>query len=348
MPESLIALESVSRSFAVDGRRFSVVEDLSLAVSPGEVVCLVGESGCGKTTTGKLLVGLLSPSAGRVTYHGQDVAELRGSAWRDYRLGVQLVHQDPFASLNPTQRVRDILGAPLRRHRRGLAGRSVESRLLELMELVDLTPAADLLDKFPHQLSGGQRQRVSIARALTVEPSFLVADEAVSMVDVSIRVSLLDTLRRLREQMGLTVLFITHDLALARYFAREGRIGVMYLGRLVELGPAPEVVAHPKHPYTQALLAASPHDPRRTADGVPSLPLRSADVPSVLARPSGCPFHPRCPLFEPGLCDALIPELVPLVSGVRAACHPIARQFGLERTTVAIPPGVANRGTVMS
>jgi peptide/nickel transport system ATP-binding protein len=324
--EPLIELDEVSRSFDTDGRRFTVVEDVSLDIARGEVVCLVGESGCGKTTTGKILAGLLAPSRGRVLYGGTDVTQLRGRDRKAYRLGVQLIHQDPFASLNPTQRVAEILSAPLRRHKlvRGDAER--RARLIELMTIVDLTPPDDLLDKFPHQLSGGQRQRVSIARALTVRPSFLVADEAVSMVDVSIRVSLLDTLRRLRDEMGLAVLFITHDLALARYFAGDGRIGVMYLGRVVELGTAAEIVEHPRHPYTEALLAAAPRDPRGSRDRVPPAgTLKTADVPSVLARPAGCPFHPRCPLAEPGLCDAAVPELVPLASGTHVACHPVSR-----------------------
>jgi oligopeptide/dipeptide ABC transporter ATP-binding protein len=338
VPESLIELDRVSRAFTTEGRSFTVVEDVTLQIAPGEVVCLVGESGCGKTTTGKLLAGLLAPSSGRVLYRGRDIRTLRGRERKSYRLGVQLIHQDPFASLNPTQRVGDILSAPLRRH--GLVHGETErqSRLIELMETVDLTPPEDLLDKFPHQLSGGQRQRVSIARALTVRPSFIVADEAVSMVDVSIRVSLLDTLRRLRDEMGLSVLLITHDLALARHFAGAGRIGVMYLGRVVELGTAAEIVAHPKHPYTEALLAAAPRDPRATAQ----------------ARPAGCPFHPRCPLFEPGVCDVLVPELVPLITGGEVACHPASRNFGVEAATnraarlSGVSPARQPIGTAMS
>jgi peptide/nickel transport system ATP-binding protein len=328
MPDPLIALDGVHRSFVVEGRKFSVVEDVTLEVGAGEIVCLVGESGCGKTTTGKILAGLLPPSRGRVLYRGLDISTLRGRDWTDYRLGVQLIHQDPFASLNPTHRISEILAAPLRRHSLVHGETELRMRLRELMETVDLTPPDDLLDKFPHQLSGGQRQRVSIARALTVRPSFIVADEAVSMVDVSIRVSLLDTLRRLRSEMGLAVMLITHDLALARYFAGDGRIGVMYLGRLVELGPAAQIVDRPMHPYAQALLAAAPRDPRHLdGDRRPTLQLRSAEVPSVLARPAGCPFHPRCPLIEPGVCDVKVPELVPLVTGGYVACHPVSRRY---------------------
>ena len=342
MPEPLIALESVSRSFTTAGHRFSVVEDVSLAISAGEVICLVGESGCGKTTTGKLLAGLLAPSTGRVLYRGRDIRSLRGGERRAYRLGVQLIHQDPFASLNPTQRIADILSAPLRRHRLARDESERRARLLALMELVELTPPEDLLDKFPHQLSGGQRQRVAIAQTLTVQPSFIVADEAVSMVDVSIRVSILDTLRRLRDEMGLGVLLITHDLALARYFTGDGRIGVMYLGRLVELGRAHELIERPRHPYTEALLAAAPLDPRHDgASAAPAVRLRSSEVPSVLSRPAGCPFHPRCPRFEPGLCEASVPELTRLAAGVEVACHPVLREDRAARRPDAIRPAVA-------
>lgn len=320
MPEPLIALERVRRTFSARGRRFAAVEDVSLAVQPAEVLCLVGESACGKTTTGKLMAGLLRPSEGRVLYRGRDVAGLRGGDWKRYRLDVQLIHQDPFASLNPALRVADTIEAPIRHHGIARGARACRELSRELLESVDLTPADEILGKFPHQLSGGQRQRVSIARALTVRPSFLVADEAVSMVDVSIRVSLLDTLRRLRDAMGLAVLFITHDLALARYFAGDaGRIGVMYMGRIAEIGPAAELVRRPRHPYTQALLGAAPR-PNREAPVRIHAALRSSDVPSIVERPSGCALHPRCPIAEPGLCDSVVPELRPLGEAM-VACH---------------------------
>jgi peptide/nickel transport system ATP-binding protein len=193
-------------------------------------------------------------------------------------------------------------------------------RVRELLELVDLTPPDDFLDKYPHQLSGGQRQRVSIARALTVLPSFIIADEAVSMVDVSIRISLLNTLSKLKEAMGLAVLFITHDLALAKYFAWEGRIGVMYLGRIVELAPARDLVEHPQHPYTQVLLSAIPEaDPEMTRRKR-HIALRSMDVPSLLRLPSGCAFHPRCPLFMGQVCEKVVPVLTEC-NGGQVACH---------------------------
>lgn len=326
MSAPLIELEHVSRTFAAGRQQITAVDDLSLRIEQGETVCLVGESGCGKTTTGKLIVGLLRPSAGRIRFQGHDIAALRGADALRYRLGVQLIHQDPYASLNPAQRIFEILAAPLRRHKLTQGESATRQRVRELLEWVDLASADDLLDKFPHQLSGGQRQRVAIARALTVMPSFLVADEAVSMVDVSIRISLLNTLARLKQKIGLAVLFITHDLALAKHFAWEGRIGVMYLGRLVELAPAPLLVAHPQHPYTQALLAAIPEPDPDLARRKPRIELRSNDIPSLLHKPGGCPFHPRCPRFEGERCAHDVPALTPLADGSAVACHPVLRE----------------------
>jgi oligopeptide/dipeptide ABC transporter ATP-binding protein len=239
---------------------------------------------------------------------------------------VQLVHQDPYASLNPTRTIEQTLLAPLTHHRRLRGGRAARGAATELLERVGLVPAPDFLAKYPHQLSGGQRQRVSIARALTVEPRVIVADEAVSMVDVSIRISLLNLLLSLRREFGVTIVLITHDLAVARFFAREGRIAVMYLGRIVELGPTESLVADPAHPYAEALIAAIPEaDPTitRTKERVP---LRSAEVPSLLDLPPGCTFHPRCPRFEAGLCDVVRPDLSSIPIDREVACHPAVRE----------------------
>ncbi|HEY3063912.1 MAG TPA: ABC transporter ATP-binding protein, partial [Chloroflexota bacterium] len=299
---ALVELDRVSRRFETPGGTLTAVDDVSLAVRPAEIVCLVGESGCGKTTTGRLLTGLTRPSAGRVLFQGQDVWRARGAEFSAFRRAVQIVHQDPYASLNPTRTVFQTLSAPLDRHRL-TRGPATRKRVTELLKLVDLTPPEDFVDKYPHQLSGGQRQRVSIARALTVEPRFIVADEAVSMVDVSIRISLLNVLLRLRDQLGMSCVLITHDLAVARYFGRQGRIGVMYLGRLVEVGETEHLVADPAHPYTAALIAAIPEADPLLTRGKTRVPLRSAEVPSLLHLPAGCSFHPRCPRFEAGLCD---------------------------------------------
>lgn len=326
----LIELDHITRTFQVKRQTIKAVDDVSLTINAGEIVCLVGESGCGKTTTGKMIAGVLAPTNGSILYKGEDLRLLRNDAYKKYRLGVQMIHQDPYASLNPTHTVQDILAAPLRHHHLTHSEKETNGRVRELLELVDLTPPEDILDKFPHQLSGGQRQRVSIARALTVNPTFIVADEAVSMVDVSIRISLLNTLSRLKEKMGLAVLFITHDLALAKYFAWEGRIGVMYLGRIVEISAARGLVEHPQHPYTQVLMSAIPEaDPDVTRKKHP-IQLRSMDVPSLLRIPSGCSFHPRCPRFEGIECETVVPQLTRFVDGSVVACHPVRRERALE------------------
>jgi oligopeptide/dipeptide ABC transporter ATP-binding protein len=320
----IITLEHVTRTFQVKRQIIKAVNDVSLAISEGEIICLVGESGCGKTTTGKMITGVLPISSGQIQYRRQNIALLRGNDYRKYRLAVQMIHQDPYASLNPTHTISQIIAAPLRHHGFTKNETHTQSRVRDLLQLVDLTPPDDFLDKYPHQLSGGQRQRVSIARALTVSPSFIVADEAVSMVDVSIRISLLKTLTKLKEAMGLAVLFITHDLALAKYFAWEGRIGVMYLGRLVELAPARQLVENPQHPYTQVLLSAIPEADPEVTRHKKHIQLRSMDVPSLLRLPSGCAFHPRCPQYIGEVCEKVMPELVQS-SGAMVACHLVKR-----------------------
>jgi len=323
---ALVELDRVSRTFDTPGGIITAVDSVSLSIRPAEIVCLVGESGCGKTTTGRLLTGLARPSGGHVLFEGNDVWRAKGADFARFRRAVQIVHQDPYASLNPTRTVFQTLSAPLQRH--GLArGANVRRRVTELLNLVDLTPPDDFLAKYPHQLSGGQRQRVSIARALTVEPRFIVADEAVSMVDVSIRISLLNVLLRLRDELGMSCVLITHDLAVARYFGRQGRIGVMYLGRLVELGTTENLVADPAHPYTAALISAIPEADPMLTRGKTRVELRSSEVPSLLRLPSGCAFHPRCPRFEEGLCDVVVPELTD-VPGRDVACHVAARERG--------------------
>lgn len=320
MPQAIITLDHVSRTFTVKRHLIKAVDNVSLAIHESEIVCLVGESGCGKTTTGKMIAGLLPPSSGTIAFRGQPINQMARAEFRQYRLGVQMVHQDPYASLNPTHTIYDIIAAPLRHHKFTRTDADTRARVRELLTMVDLTPPDDFLDKYPHQLSGGQRQRVSVARALTVQPSFIVADEAVSMVDVSIRIGLLNLLTRFRDQFGMSFLFITHDLALAKYFAWEGRIGVMYLGRLVELAPARNLIAQPQHPYTQVLLAAIPEADPQVTRAKPRVELRSMDIPSLLRLPSGCSFHPRCPKFIGEVCARVVPELMP-ANGAHVACH---------------------------
>ena len=329
MSEPLIQVRNLGRSFGSRRRRIWAVDGVSFEVPRGDILCLVGESGCGKTTTGKLVAGLLKPSTGEVLFEGQNIWKMDRETFKHYRTSVQMIHQDPYASLNPMQKVYDIISAPLFRHKLVSSRAHAWQRCIELFHIVGLTPPEDLLNKYPHELSGGQRQRVSVARSLTVNPSFIVADEAVSMVDVSIRVSLLTMLSRLRDEFGVTFLFITHDLALAKYFAWTGRIAVMYVGSMVELADTPRLVNDPLHPYTQALLSAVPEaDPELTRNKK-RVPLRSQDIPSLLNLPSGCRFHPRCPRFVEGLCDVERPELVDTGDGRQVACHVVARELGV-------------------
>ena len=318
---ALIELKDVTRTFGKGKEQITAVDNISLSIEPGDIVCLVGESGCGKSTTGAMVAGLLPVSAGEVAFLDQDITNMTKTQYKKYRHGVQIVHQDPYASLNPTQTIEQMLITPLMHHKIVPNRTAARKRALELLEIVDLTPAEEVLTKHPHQLSGGQRQRVSVARALTLNPAFIVADEAVSMVDVSLRVSILKMLTRLRTELEVTFLFITHDLALAKYFSwNGGRIMVMYLGRIVEEGPTQRVIQDPRHPYTQALLSAVPEADPNIARRKKPLELRSADIPSLLALPTGCTFHPRCPYFVPDVCDTAVPPLVAVPGGGRAAC----------------------------
>lgn len=327
MTQPLIELRNVYRTFEADQQQLPVLQDINLAIQPNEIVCLVGESGCGKTTTGKIIAGLLDHSRGEVLVGGQPIGAYSRQGRADLRRSLQIVHQDPFASLNPAHTVGQILSYPLKRHKMVQSRTELRRRIWELLTLVDLTPPGDIVTKYPHQLSGGQRQRVSIARALTINPKLIVADEAVSMVDVSIRIGLLKMLHRLRDQLGLAIVFITHDLALAKYFAWDGRIAVMYLGRIVEIGPTPEVIAHPAHPYTRALLAAVPEADPDLTRRKQHLALRSEEIPRLTEIPPGCSFHPRCPFFMPGICDTKVPELLQPDGFVQAArCTPLNEQ----------------------
>ncbi|GAB4529892.1 MAG: ABC transporter ATP-binding protein [Anaerolineae bacterium] len=324
MSHPLIELRHVHRSFEKDGQVLRVLQDVNLQVYPSEIICLVGESGCGKTTTGKIIAGFLEPSEGEVLISGRSSEVYRGTEKTQLRRLRQIVHQDPFASLNPAHTIGQILSFPLKRHRIVTTRNELRRKIWELLTLVDLTPPGDIVNKYPHQLSGGQRQRVSIARALTVNPQLIVADEAVSMVDVSIRIGILRMLHRLREELKLTIVFITHDLALAKYFAWEGRLAVMYLGRIVEIGRTQDVIQNPAHPYTRALLSAVPEaDPNITQRKQP-MQLRSDSIPSLNAIPSGCAFHPRCPFYVPGVCDHVVPALDDAPSFAQdVACIPL-------------------------
>jgi ABC-type oligopeptide transport system ATPase subunit len=255
----LLEFRGVDQMFHTGKEDVHAVKGVDLSVGAGEVLCLVGQSGSGKSTLAKIGAGLRKPTSGQVLFEGKDIyARENRKEWKTFRRGVQYVHQDPYASLNPIQTVYSILSAPLLKHKLVRNRDEAEDRITELLLQVDLKPAAAFLDKYPHQMSGGQRQRIAVARALTLDPKLILADESTSMLDVSIRIGLLKMLTQLRTELGVGFLFITHDLAMAKYFGSDGTMAVMREGEIVEYGPTLEVIDHPQHEYTQALLEAVP------------------------------------------------------------------------------------------
>lgn len=296
------------------------VEDVSLTLYPGRVTALVGESGSGKTTVARLLAHIYPPTSGEIRLRGKHVAAYRGRAFRAYCRDVQLIFQDPFSSLNPVHKIAYHLRRPLRIHGHVHSRAEETAEIASLLERVNLTPPAQTMEKFPHELSGGQRQRIAIARALAAKPTVLLADEPISMLDVSIRLDILNLLRRLKDEDDLALLYITHDIASARYFADETM--VMYAGQMVEGGPSDDVTERSAHPYTQLLLSAAP-DPERFGPGNlhgnrRQLPARG-EIPSLITPPSGCRFHPRCP-HAMEICRQQFPPRAELGSGHFAHC----------------------------
>ncbi len=308
-----------SLNLFVAKRAVHAVEDTSLALYPGRATALVGESGSGKTTVARILAGLYSPTSGTVRFRGETAKLTDKSYLQAYRRNVQLVLQDPFSSLNPVHDVRYHLARPLRIFKHAQSRNQETEQILSLLNRVNLSPAEQFIQKYPHQLSGGQRQRVSIARALAVQPEVLLADEPVSMLDVSIRLDILNLLLRLKDEERLALLFITHDIASARYFAEDTL--VMYAGQMVEGGPSDEVIQRPKHPYTQLLISAAPNPDNLSNyndKGVPDLTARG-EIPSLIHPPSGCRFHPRCPHAMP-VCSQRFPARTELGGGRWTNC----------------------------
>ena len=290
------------------------VDGISFSIARGETLALVGESGCGKSTVARLLVGLYAPTRGEVRFEGQDLSVLSTRAGRPLRSALQMIFQDPYASLNPRWKVLDLIAEPIRVHRLIEGEAAIRARVGELLAQVGLA-AADA-EKYPHQFSGGQRQRLSIARALASRPRFLVCDEPTSALDVSVQAQVLNLMRDIQRRDGLTYLFISHNLAVVHHVS--DRVGVMYLGRIVELAPKAQLFAQPRHPYTRMLLDAIP-DMQMT--GRARTPV-AGEVPNPLSPPSGCSFHPRCPLAN-DRCRAERPALRTLADGAQVACHAV-------------------------
>ena len=309
--EALLAVHGLKKYFGHAERPVRAVDGVSFEIAKGEVLGLVGESGSGKSTIGRSIVRLTDPTAGAIRYAGTDLASLTSRAMRPFRRRLQIIFQDPFASLNPRRRVADTIGEALATH--GLyPGEARAGRIAELLSLVGLAP--EHAQRFPHEFSGGQRQRIGIARALAVEPEFLVADEPVSALDVSIQAQVINLLSDLRERLDLTMLFISHDLDVVEYLC--DRVVVLYLGKVMEVASAEELYRTPRHPYTQALLAASPlPDPGARRERR----LLQGDIPSPVDPPSGCVFRTRCP-FAVDACAGTVPVLREVSSGHLKAC----------------------------
>ncbi len=320
---TLVATERLAKYFPVGGsgwlsrqqKLVRAVDGVSIRVRRAETVGLVGESGCGKSTLGRLILRLLEPTYGRVVFDGRDIVPLSQAEMRPLRRKMQIIFQDPYSSLNPRMTVRDIVGEAIQIHKLAPNKNAEGEQVAALLEKVGLRPEA--MSRYPHEFSGGQRQRIGIARALAVQPQFIVCDEPISALDVSIQAQIVNLLMDLQDDLGVAFLFISHDLRVVRHLSH--RVAVMYLGRIVEQGPVEMVYAQPLHPYTRALLAAVPTpDPDKKRLKL----VLEGDAPNAIDPPDGCAFHPRCPRAVPGTCDKELPMLAEpsLGSGHRTAC----------------------------
>jgi oligopeptide/dipeptide ABC transporter ATP-binding protein len=325
---AIVELDNVTKHFPVKQGVFArghgrvhAVEDVTLTVRKGETLGIVGESGCGKSTTARLMLRLLDPTSGTIRFEGRDISHASHRQLRPLRREMQMIFQDPYASLNPRKTVEQIVGQPFAVHKVA-SSREAKLRVGELLRTVGLSP--EHASRYPHEFSGGQRQRIGIARALALNPKLIVCDEPVSALDVSVQAQILNLLRSLQEEFGLTYVFISHDLSVMRQICT--RIAVMYLGRIVELAESERIFEHPRHPYTAVLISAVP---RLSSDGAQRQRIVvGGDVPSPIDPPRGCVFHPRCPRFVEGHCDVEEPDLEPVPgdsSHVAACYYPLER-----------------------
>ena len=319
--EAMISVRNLKMYFPVGGSLFEkkktlkAVDDVSFDLYPGETFGLVGESGCGKTTVGRTIVRLYQPTAGQILLDGTDIAPLSEKEVLPYRSRMQMIFQDPYASLNPRMTVASIVGEPLRYQ--GMNAKDIDDRVRELVECVGLKE--DHLNRYPHEFSGGQRQRIGIARALASKPDFIVCDEPISALDVSIQAQIINMLEELQARFGMTYLFVSHDLSMVRHISK--RVAVMYLGHIVEMAPVNELYANMLHPYTKALMSAVPIADPDAAEKSKRIVLQG-DVPQPINPPSGCPFRTRCPYADKG-CAEQIPELKDMGGGHMVACHKV-------------------------
>ena len=320
MAQALLQVNNLVKHFPVKGGVFSktvdkvhAVDGVSFDIAPGETLGMVGESGCGKSTTGRCVLRLIAPTSGQIWFDGEDVTNVNKTQLRALARDMQIIFQDPYASLNPRMTVGAIVGEAMIIHKLAASAKERDDRVVELLETVGLHP--DHLRRFPHEFSGGQRQRIGIARALAVKPKLIICDEPVSALDVSIQAQVINLLEDLQEKMGLTYLFIAHDLSVVEHISQ--RVAVMYLGRIVELAPSRDLYTSPRHPYTEALLSAVPiPDPTVKRKRV----VLEGDVPNPINPPAGCHFHPRCPRAQER-CKVEAPLLREMSPGCQAACH---------------------------
>jgi len=319
--EELIRLENVNltfskkTSFIEKGKTVHVLKDINLTLYKGEIVAVVGESGCGKTSLGRLITGITKATSGKIFFEGRQTSGIFDKDIRSFRK-VQFIQQDSYAALNPVNTIYQSLYAPIKTRNRKWSKHQINSRINELMELIGLLPAEQYLSKYPHQLSGGQRQRILMARAISLDPELIVADEPVSMIDVSLRLALLNLMSSLNKKLNISFLYITHDLSTARFIAQNGRMVVMYLGEIVEEGELQKVLSHPIHPYTKALIRAVP-SPNPMANNDDPLPLKSFELTNIENRPKGCAFSPRC-LYATEGCSEEVPSI--MVNGIIVKC----------------------------